>query len=1065
MPMQTKNFTVYKSSAGSGKTFTLVKQYLHIVLLNPIKFRNILAITFTNKAANEMKERIIGSLREIADKDSFPESVSVKYMLPDLAGTTGLSTNQLSENAKKALQLILHNYNEFAVSTIDSFVHKVIRSFAFDLHIPLNFEVEINVHELIVKIVDLLISRVGTNAQLTKTLINFTKSKADDDKSWNIEQDLIDTAKLILNEDGQKHIDKLKQLDLKDFALINIQINELIIKFEKTVSGVAHKAVDLIRSKGIENSSFYQGRSGISVYFQKLSDRNFTSIHPNSYVTKTIEEDKWYAGKASHTDQAAIEKIKAELIDYYQQIQVYIQDHYPDYIIFSEIRKNIYPLAVLNEIEKLLDEYKSENDLVLISEFNKRISEVVLNEPVPFIYERIGEKYKHFLVDEFQDTSILQWQNLLPLIDNSLAEGNFNMVVGDGKQAIYRWRNGEVEQFDKLPEIYQRDNNPVQIQREESLKRNFENVPLLHNFRSKKGLIEFNNDFFTFVSNQLPDNFKSIYQDLQQKPNDKTGGYIQIEFEEENPGISFTDFNLERIKVSIAALLESGYQYSDVAILCRKNSEASQIASDLLSVSIPVVSAESLLLNNSEKIRFLMALIKNLVNDEDRVAQTEVVSFLTQTERITGDLHANLKKFGIKIREKEESEPIPDFYNTLSANSFDLNPFYLLNLSIYDLCEEMIRIFSLNKTVDPYIQFFLDAVLKLSTDKNPDLHELIDWWEEKKNKLSIVVPSGINAVQVMTIHKSKGLEFPVVLFPFATEEVKMKDKLWIDLDGRDIPTLKTALVNNSKSLLETKHAALRIEEDSKSFLDMMNLLYVVFTRPTDRLYIFTSMYKRQKNPGAESVQKLMKLYLETKSLWEENKNIYTIGEADKKGKQDSPTDDGYKLNSFISFAWRKRILLSLQAPEFWDIEDPSQKQQWGSLIHYLLAIINVPGDIEPAIDKLTAEGIIDNDEAPAIGKLITAFINHPEVKCYFQDGLEVKSEPEILLPDGHSFRPDRLIFEKDKVIVIDFKTGQPEESHHNQIKNYQKILENMGYVHTEGVLLYLNQTNPVVKVN
>ena len=1062
--MQTKNFTVYKSSAGSGKTFTLVKQYLHIVLLNPNKFRNVLAVTFTNKAANEMKERIIGSLREIADYTSFPESGSVKYMLPGLEKTTGLSTSTLAHNAEKVLQLILHNYNEFAVSTIDSFVHKVIRSFAFDLHLPLNFEVEINVDDLIVKIVDILISRVGTDEQLTNTLISFTEAKAADEKSWDIGRDLVDTAKLIMNEDGQKHIEKIKHLDLKDFAGISKQLNDAISKFESEISTIAAKAVDLIKSKNLSHRAFSRGSSGISNYFEKLSVRNFEKIHPNSYVTKTIEEDNWFSGKATEAEITSINEIKNDLITFYYKIQEIVKNSYPGYITLTEIRKNIYPLAVLNEIEKLIDEYKSENDIVLISEFNKRISEVVLNEPVPFIYERTGEKYKHFLVDEFQDTSILQWQNLLPLIDNSLAEGNFNMVVGDGKQAIYRWRDGEVEQFDKLPEIYKRPDNPVYKQREDSLKRNFESVHLLHNYRSKDDIVEFNNDFFSIISERLPDQYKTIYNDLVQKPNDKSGGYIHIEYQDENSQL-FDDFNIVRIKETITGLLKNGYRYCDIAVLCRKNNEAGLIASELLKEDISVVSAESLLLINSPEIRFLVALIKNLVNDRDKVAQTEIIAFLNRTKQIKGDFHDILEKFGIKIRNKENEQPLPDFYKTLSGYGYDLKPFYLLNLSVYDLCEELVRKFGLNQSVDPYIQFFLDAVLKLSNDRNPDLNEMMEWWEEKKNKLSIVVPSGIDAVQVMTIHKSKGLEFPVVIFPFATEEVRMKDKLWMERNDADIPELKTALVNNNKSLYETSYSALREEEEGKSLLDLMNLLYVVMTRPTDRLYVFTSLHKRQKNTGAESVQKLIKYYLEMKNLWNDNNLIYTFGQPHMKSKQVAAIEESYHLTSFISNSWRKRMLISLQAPEYWDVDNPSGKQQWGSLIHYLLSMIKTAADIDPVMEKIKSEGILDMDEETDVKKLISDFINHPDVIVYFREGLNIKTESEILLPDGHSLRPDRLIFEKDKVIIIDFKTGQPEESHHKQIKKYKKIMEDMGYSGIEGVLLYLaDKAGPVVKV-
>ncbi|MCD4730799.1 MAG: UvrD-helicase domain-containing protein, partial [Bacteroidales bacterium] len=851
-----KNFTVYKSSAGSGKTYTLVKEYLKIVLNSPEKFRNVLAITFTNKAANEMKERIIGSLKEIAANDVYPDTIAVQFMLPEIIKETGIAKSRIAENARKVLSSILHKYSDFAVSTIDSFVHRIIRSFAFDLHLPLNFEVELDMDELIAKVIDILISKVGTDEKLTTTLLNFTQAKTDQEKSWNIELDLTEIARLLLKEEGQIHIEKLKKLDLSDFSEINKQVSKSVNEFEGVISKLGREAIDLINSRGIPHQAFYQGRSGISKYFEYLANGRFDKINPNSYVQTTLGEDKWVSGKAGAEDISSIDEIKDDLIRYFQKIDEYSERHYERYVVLNEVRKNLYPVAVLNEIEKVMDEYKSENDVLLISEFNKRIAEIVLSEPVPFIYERVGEKYQHFLLDEFQDTSILQWQNLLPLIDNSLGGSNFNMIVGDGKQAIYRWRGGEVEQFATLPKIYKRPNDQIQEQREQSLIRNYKEEVLEYNFRSKKEIIDFNNDFFGEISNRLPDEYRLIYQDVNQKSNEKnTGGHVHIEFyDKDKSDLSLDEFNLLRIKETIRQLTdEDGFGLKDIAILCRNNKNASLIAADLLENKINVISSESLLLVNSPTIRFLIAVIKSLLNYKDKIAQTEVISYLSKTQRLKGKLQDNLSGFGIVDFKKGDKNPGINFFEKLAVHDFTLNKYTLLNLTLYDLCEELIRIFKLNKIADPYLQFFLDAVIKLTSEQNQEVNEFLDWWEENKGKISIIVPEGINAVQVMTIHKAKGLEFPVVIYPFATERHRRtKDKLWVDFEDKEIPKLKVALVNTSKSLLETQYEAAYLEEDSKSILDLINLLYVVFTRPVNRLYVFTSQ-PPQKSDAAESV--------------------------------------------------------------------------------------------------------------------------------------------------------------------------------------------------------------------
>lgn len=1058
------NFTVYKSSAGSGKTYTLVREYLKLVIPDPGKFHHILAITFTNKAAAEMKERILRSLRECAESQDFPDSKTVKFLLPELVKETGLTSETISLNAGTVLKNILHDYSDFAISTIDSFVHRIIRTFAFDLHLPVSFEVEMDTKALIVKVVDILISKVGTDEKLTQFLVNFIRTKTGEEKSWNIERDLASVAYFLVKEDGQPFIEKLKVLNLDDFEEINNQLKKIIRDFKESVTEVATKAGNMIRSKGLDHSAFYHGNSGMSKYFENIENGRFDKVKPNTFVATTINEDKWHGGKISPAEKNAIDEIKPELSECYHLISALIASGYPEYIIAEEIRKNIYPIAVLNEIEKIMTDYKSENDLVLISEFNKRIANIVRNEPVPFIYERLGEKYNHFLIDEFQDTSVMQWQNLVPLLENSLSTGNFNMVVGDGKQAIYRFRSGEVEQFTSLPKIFDRPEDEIHIQREKILERNYNPQVLEKNFRSKPEIVGFNNDFFTKIAARLPERFAGIYNDLVQIPDKKNeGGYVQIVFPEvDSTAQTFDEFNLKKIFETLNELKSEGFQYNDIAILCRNNDNAGLIAAELLKQNISVISSESLLLNNSPEVRFLVSTMKILINPADKVAQAAMVTYLWHVGHFREDLDKLLDIFRISSEDKENDSK--DFFKILSNYNFNVDPSGLKNFSVYDFTEELIRIFALNKKADPYIQFFLDAVLKASKDNQFEFSDIPVWWEEKKEKLSIVVPSGTNAVQIMTIHKAKGLEFPVVIYPFASEKLrKTKDKLWIGFENSKVPKLKTALVNTTAALDETRFSSLYREEMDKSLLDLVNLLYVVMTRPTERMYIIASR-PAQKSDATESVPGFFKFYLQSLQLWDEERNEYSFGSKSEREKEEEKLSKPFLLSNIISGSWKHRLLLSLQAPKIWDVENPEQPQSHGQLIHLILSKIHYASEINEILNGFLSDGIIGEDEKTRINAEITKMLTDPAVSQFFREGLDVKTEAEILLPNGDIFRPDRLIFEGKAVTVIDFKTGKKSEKHKEQVRNYVKLINEMGYEVVKGILLYVNEPEPVVEV-
>ena len=1053
------SFTVYKSSAGSGKTFTLVREYLTLVLENPWKYKRILAITFTNKAANEMKERVINALLQIGNQQQNPLSGSVAVMFDQLKEKLKMPDEKLVENAQMVTQLILHHYSDFAISTIDSFVHKIIRSFAFDLRLPMGFEVELDTEETLRRIIDLLVNKAGSDEDLTNLLVKFTQAKTEDEKNWNIEDDIYNVAKLLMQEDSQKQVKTLKEHSIGDFIKIHVAISKFIFEYEQQLQKFGDKAMALIRQSAVGEAAFAQGNRGIYPWFNRFAKGDFSRQKPTNTVINTVEQDKWHSGKASAADKAAIDSIKQQLSDVYLEILQHIENNEEKYKISQAVRNNLYPLAILHEIEQILDDYRSENNILLISEFNQRISKVVMNEPVPFIYERVGEKFQHYLVDEFQDTSVLQWQNLLPLYENSLSTNNFNMIVGDAKQAIYRWRSGEVEQFIQLPKLYKSDDLPLIKEREQVLIRNHEAKDLIHNFRSAKQLVEFNNAFFKIVAGLLPENYREVYANAAQiAGSSNTGGFVEIVFyKNDQDEFDRETHNLNRIVEIIHQSEALDYKPGDIAVLCRNNSSASLIAAHLLQQNIPVVSSESLLLAASINVRTIISIARLLVSADDQIARMELLNWFRQNKKMEQDWPSLIEQW---VKGSGKDSRIKSFFGNLEKFGIKINSDRLLELSVYEFCEEVIRGFDMQNSNDPYIPFFLDSVLDQMKDPGFDLKALIDWWGRKKDRLSIVVPAEVNAVKVMTIHKSKGLEFPVVIYPFANEKLKIsKDKLWVD-PGEVIPDLNTILVDASANLQETRFEESYLEEKGKSLLDLINVLYVVMTRAADRLHVISDY--PPKSAESVSIPVVLKHYLQTANHWQDDLTIYKFGDENTRNQnKEKPGGQQQPIDLTTSADWRKLVSLSLQAPEYWDIEHPAGDSEWGTLIHKMLSKIRSKKDIQEVVSAFEANGLLDFEIADKIGNQLRHFITHPAVEPYFNPEITSLEEFDLLLPNGDIQRPDRVILDGDKITVVDYKTGRKSEKHVLQVKKYIKTLQQVGYQNVFGVVLYIYEKNPV----
>lgn len=1040
---------IYRSSAGSGKTFALVKEYLKLALgnmsANTLYFKSILAVTFTNKAAGEMKERVLRALKELSlNKLSGGTATLQGLLLEELK----IDAPELQKRAALLLHEILHNYSDFSISTIDSFVHRVIRTFAFDLKLPVNFNIETDEQSILSKCIDALISTIGVEEQLTNVLMEFSKSRALDNKSWQVDNDIKQFVQNVVDENNKIQLDKLRKLSIDDFIGIKEKLRTFISSFEKEISAYAEKAFELIRQRSLSPEHFYRGSSGIFSYFKKILNGEYDDESLlKTYVLQTINEDKWYAGKNSASENSAIDAVSTELKNLFLQIENLRKEKVQQYFVYSSVFKNIYALTVVNEVEKLVNQFKEEQNILFISEFNNRISEVILKEPVPFIYERIGERYKHFLIDEFQDTSIVQWHNLLPLIDNSLAEGKFNMIVGDGKQSIYRWRGGEVEQFASLPNVKDHFGNEFTTQRERSLVNHHQFKNLDSNYRSKAGVIRFNNDFFRFLSGaELSESWKNIYEGLEQKYNPANeGGYVSIDFEDAEDDKK-NDVVLEKMLEYIRMNLEKGYSYRDIAILVRTNGIGNRAADFLTERNIPIVSSESLLLEKSAEVNFLLNCLRVISNTSDLLSASGMIAYLCAGNFIPAE-----KEHQLLERLNSWQEPV-NIQQLLEENGLAFPLPALLALPLFDCCVQLSTTFNLDKVNPVYVQFFLDEVISFTRTNSNNIHAFFEWWENRRGAASVILPSGTNAVSIMTIHASKGLEFPVVIIPYCDWITQKTDFIWVDLEEKNLEELPATLVKSSKDLKQTAYSGYAEKENEKQLLDNLNLLYVGLTRPVNHLHLISRIPKHH----FPSTYKWLVSYLTYKNEYEKDVIHYEFGEWVNKPAEKN-MEEGHFLSPVQLHYWKDIIQVKQVSSNIWSHEASEEKKDRGILLHYILSKIKSAADIPAAVDAAVLEGYLAEAEKTEIRNVLEALLTDASIAPFFKPGLEIKNEAELLLENGQTLRPDRIVIEKDTVYVIDYKTGKALEKYHQQLDSYAQALHRLGYKNVKKLLVYINE--------
>ncbi len=1024
----TNNFVVYKSSAGSGKTYTLVKEYLKLALQDPhrlnIAFRQILAVTFTNKAAAEMKERILNALREISSCKENPLEI-------DLQNELKISLEDLRARCEELHSHLLHHYADFSVCTIDSFVYRIVKRFSLDLKLPANFSVETDEETALWWAIDTLLTDMQQNKAVEQLLKDYSIEKVDEQKSWKVENEIFDLAKSILISKKDAGADSLGQQEIEKLTDVKKLLGKKIKEVESHLTMLADKAYTLIASRGISPEDFRHGKGGFFGYFRKLRENNFDEEDLiNTRVKDAVYEDKWYTSK---TPVPEIDGIKQNIIDIFNETEEFRKKNAPTYYLHLILKKNINALCVLSELKLLVDRYKAEKNIVFISEFNKAVAGFIQTEPVPFIYERLGDKYKNYLIDEFQDTSNLQWLNLLPLVHNSLSEGKFCMVVGDGKQSIYRWRGADIEQFVNLPKIENKENSIWIEEQQQALAANYEEKQLNTNRRSCAEIIGFNNKLFNFLSETyLEGNYKKVYKNSVQEATGKQNGKISFTLVEEKKEEGEQKVLADTLKIVLRSL-ENNYSYSDIAILARYNYVGNNLANYLLQNGIPVVSSDSLLLKNCPEVNFIITFLTWLINRQDAVAATAVLSYLKEATdfKIEHDLL------------KENAYTPSGMEKVFSALGIAIKPNHLSSLSLFELCTEVIRLFKLENKNPLYLNFFLDEVSNYSLRENNSVFSFLLWWKLKAKNLSVKIPQNTNAVRIMTIHACKGLEFPVVIFPFADWNIQKAGHILIDTHN-EIEQLPVALVKADGTLKKTNFKEQAVDEEQKQNLDNLNLLYVACTRAVEELHIIS----RETSKGV-SVTIWLKNFVKEYYAGQTTENLTEIGESLVR------TKDNIKEIPFIKAATFRPIheAVTIKLSDYED--ETNSRRLYGIAIHNILAEIKTEASILPVLQKALVQGNINDGQVAELQKMIEQLVKEPKISLYFSEGVQIKTETELFLNDGEIIRPDRVVITENHLAVIDFKTGENKGEHIKQIQQYKYTLAQVSKREVKAFLVYL----------
>lgn len=1049
----TPSLDIYDASAGSGKTFTLVKEYLKKLLLVEATdyYKQILAITFTNKAVGEMKKRIVEQLVAFADENAKESPGDMQKLI---AEEIGLSHSLIQKKSKHILRHLLHDYSGFSVETIDKFNHRIIRSFAKDLKLNSNFEVSLDSDILLEEAVDRLIAQAGQDRAITDYLLQYTYSQLNQDKSWDIRRDIIKTAGLLNSETNKTSLDKLKEHSLTDFQVFAKNLQNTIQENFANGQKIASDTLALLESMGVPDNAF------TGSYFPKFLHKVAEDIK----TAKVSDETKWqqqiesgeyvyYKKTTPESEKQQIDSVKNELNQAFLGIKTYVERNK----VYQLVLRELLPMALINLVGNERSDIQKEQNLLLIGDFNYLLHEQVKDQPAPFIYERLGERYRHFFIDEFQDTSQLQWENMLPLLDNALSQGfeiglpGSAMLVGDAKQSIYRWRGGYPQQFIGLT----KEDLPFQIEPDQK-----KVIHLDTNYRSAENIIHFNNRFFT----QTADIFKNeTYKDLykvgnQQKKNKKEGGYVHIEMlpkptQERNNNTLHQEKVVELIE---NLQLDPSVSLSDICILVRKNSQGVLISEALAENNIPMISSETLLLKNSKQVNALLNAMRLLLYPENKEARVKLCYYLYDALSIEEDKHDFLSKL-------MEKHSLQGFLKALASNGIEIDLEAVTQAGLYQTFELLIKKLEIDKHNNAYLFSFMEFVHHYEQTEATTKHQFFDYWAVKSDRLSIPSSKQSEAVQIMTIHKAKGLEFPIVIVPFSNSQIGDlgKTSSWLPWQD-DKSNFEEVYVSVNDSLTKfDEHYHQHYDEIFETeVLDELNNVYVAFTRASQELYIITDTYRNSKSAYPLSLQ--LENFVSNQGATLGEGETYTFGERSKAVTKEEEQNKEQIITPSYTITDANLLEIVTVDADLWG-DKAKEAIEYGTELHDILEQIETKEDFSKYFHTLEKQQTLAKEKYDKLLRTIRNVVEHKDLQHLFKSDLQVRTEMDIVTADKQIRRMDRLNFHDDNTLtLVDYKTGAPKASDILQIKAYAEALEEMGMKLKEKLLVYIDSNTVVV---
>ena len=1058
----TAPLTVYKASAGSGKTFTLATEYIKLLVSNPHQYRNILAVTFTNKATEEMKMRILSQLYGIWKQ--YPESASYTNKI---CGELGCDTDFLRKQAGVALHLLIHNYSFFRVETIDSFFQSVLRNLARELDLSANLVIELNDNEVEQLAVDKMIDDLTLEDEVMQWIMDYVYDNINEEKGWNVINQIKKFGQTIFKDFYKEKQELIKaSLESPDFFKTYITtLKKEIESAKEKMRMTSESFFEALDASGFTIDDLSYGKTGIASLFIKIKDGPISVNDIGSRALSAVDTpQKWF--KKTHPRKEELrELVETEL----NQLLKYAIEEMPSqwqrYQSATLALRHLYKVRLLNAIEKSVRHMNEESNRFLLSDTQHLLQSLVNDNDSPFIFEKIGTRLEHIMIDEFQDTSVIQWKNFKVLLQECMShQASENLIVGDVKQSIYRWRSGDWRLLNNIEGEFANPKHMVRIQ------------SLSTNYRSKANIIHFNNAFFQKAQEveylgqkdccqEDAEQLKRAYSDvcqLARNEQELTGKVVVKLLNKEDYRQRMLDETVE----AVTRLVNQGVSQSDIAILVRTNAFIPLIAEHFANncPGINIVSDEAFKLSSSEAIRLIVEALHLLTHPDDILSRHKLV-LLYQTRVKKTEYDTNAIFMDIDVKEQLPAE-------------FEDNREKLLQKPLFELVDTLCKIFDIEKMEGQtaYLCAFLDELSEYTIDTTTDIDSFVKEWDNSLCNKKIRIDQS-DGVRILSIHKSKGLEYDNVIIPFCDWQLEYSgDILWCEPTSAPFNTLPLVPVDySSKALTGTVFEKDYLSERLQNIVDNLNLLYVAFTRAGRNLFVFGK--REAASTRSALIEQCLPLVNDLlpgstlEGLNDDSTDIcFEFGTIDIPHKQKKTASPNVMLTlpetlyvNYERHEARIEFKQSNKSREFVEGDDESQSYiKLGSLLHNVLSRIKTVNDIDIVVNEMEAEGLIDNAvmNKQNIISLLNKRLNHPLVKDWFSDKWTLYNECTLLQYDktDHSLierRPDRVMSDGDQMIIVDFKFGNPKTQYHDQVKEYIHLLKEMGNTNIKGYLWYV----------